>query len=124
MRKLPTYITWKIASRSSEESHALQHWLCNRIDLNRVLADSVRITANGDEQVRSVQHRLGDYFVDIRILPDCSGNMAAFDVVFHRKPEAGRFWKDLMVNILQEIETTPQQPSIDRSPNAEVEAMS
>jgi hypothetical protein len=112
MRQPPTYTSWKITCHSSEEAQALQQWLSSRIDLDRILTDTVRVTPNGAEQVQNVRHRLGDYFAAIRALPDSQANPASFRLVFHRRPEAGQFWKDLMVNILQEIETTPQKASI------------
>jgi len=85
------------------------------------LTDTVRVTPNGVEQVQTVRHRLGDYFAAIRMLPDPQGNPASFQLVFHRRPEAGRFWKDLMVNILQEIETAPQKASIELESKGETE---
>jgi len=76
---------------------------------------------NGVEQVRTVRHRLGDYFAAIRLLPDSQANPTSFRLVFHRRPDAGRFWKDLMVNILQEIEATPQKAAIDLDSKGERE---
>ena len=124
MLQPPTYTSWKITCHSSEEAQALQHWLASRIDLERVLTDTVRVLPNGVEQVETVRHRLGDYFTDIRCLPDSQAAPASFRLVFHRRPEAERFWKDLMVNILQEIETTPQKASIDLESKGEMEPTS
>ena len=124
MRQPPTYTLWKITCHSSEEAQALQQWLSSRIDLERVLTDTVRATPNGVEQLQTVGHRLGDYFADIRMLPDSQASPASFRLVFHRRPEAGRFWKDLMVNILQEIEATPQKASIDLDSKGEMEPIS
>jgi hypothetical protein len=121
MRQPPTYTVWKITCRSSEEAQALQQWLSSRIDLDRVLTDAVRVAPGGVEQVPTVRHRLGDYFAAIRLLPDSLASPASFRLVFHRRPEAGRFWKDLMVNILQEIETTPQKASIALDAKGETE---
>ena len=121
MRQPPTYTAWKITCHSSDEVLALQQWLSSRIDLKRVLTDTVRVTPNGVEQVQPLRHRLGDYFAAIRMLPDSQANPASFRLVFQRQPEAGRFWKDLMVNILQEIETTPQKASIDLDSKGEME---
>jgi hypothetical protein len=123
MRQPPTYTAWKITCQSAAEVQALQQWLSNRIDLERVLTDTVRVTPNGVEQVQPVQYRLGDYFTAIRMVPDTQGNPASFRLVFHRRPEAGRFWKDLMVNILQEIETAPQKASIALASKGETEPM-
>jgi hypothetical protein len=121
MRQPPIYTSWKITSHSSDEAQALQQWLSSRIDLDRALTDTVRVTPNGVEQVQTARHRLGDYFADIRTLPDAQGSPASFRLVFHRRPEAGRFWKDLMVNLLQEIETAPQKASIELDSKGETE---
>ena len=112
MPNAPTYTSWKIACGSPKEAEALQTWLSKRIDLDRVLTDSVRVTPDGVEQLQTRRHRLGDYFANIHILPDTRANPPSFRLVFHRRPDAGRFWKDLMVNILQEVEETPEKPSI------------
>src|SRR2546426_4536786 len=96
MRQPPTYTSWKITCHSPEEAQALQQWLSSRIDLDRVLTDTVRARPNGVEQVQTVQHRLGDYFEDIRMVPDAQANPASFRLVFQRRAEAARFWKDLM----------------------------
>jgi hypothetical protein len=111
MRESPLCTCWKITCSSSEEAQVLQHWLASRIDPERILSDSVRIAPDGVEDVQVVRHRLGGYFAAIRVA-DSQLDSASFQLVFQRRPEAGRFWKDLMVNILQEIETAPQRPSI------------
>ena len=113
MRQPSAYTSWKITCRSSDDSRALQQWLSSRIDLDRVFTNTVRTVPNGVEQVQAVRHRLGDYFVDITMLSDPQETPTSFRLVFHKRPDAGRFWKDLMVNILQEIEATPQQASIE-----------
>ena len=121
MHEPPTYTSWKITCHSSGDAQALQQWLSSRIDLNRVWTDTVCVIPNGVEQVRTARHRLGDYFAAIRMLPGSQANPASFRLVFHRRPEAGRFWKDLMVNILQETETTPQKGSIELESKGEME---
>jgi hypothetical protein len=122
MRQPPTYTSWKITCHSPEEVLSLQQWLSGRIDLDRVVTDTIRVMPNGVEQVQNVQHRLGDYFASIRMLQDSQLTPLSFKLVFQRKPEAGRFWKDLMVNILREIETTPQKASIVLDSKGEMES--
>lgn len=112
MHQPPTYTTWKVTCQSAEEADALREWLASRIDLDRVVTDTVRTAPNGVEQVQVVQHRLGGYFSEIRILSDSQANPASFRLVFQRRPDGGRFWKDLMVSVLREIETAPQESSI------------
>ena len=62
-----------------------------------------------------------DYFAAIRMLPDSQANPTSFRLVFQKWPEAGRFWKDLMVNIVQQIELAAQKTSIDLESKGEVE---
>ncbi|HVS37267.1 MAG TPA: hypothetical protein VMS17_17025 [Gemmataceae bacterium] len=124
MRQSPTYTVWKIACRSSEEAEALRQWVSSRIALDRVLTDAIRVAPNGVEQTQTVPHRLGDYFAAIGLLPDSPANPTSFRLVFHKRPEAGRFWKDLMVNILQETETAPQKASISLDAKGETEPIS
>ena len=121
MRQPPTYTCWTITCHSGDEAQSLQSWLSNHIDLDRILTDTVRVTPNAVEHVQTVQHRLGDYFVAIRMLPDSHANSASFRLVFHKRPDAGRFWKDLMVNILREMESTPQVASISLESKGETE---
>jgi hypothetical protein len=121
MREPPTYTSWKITCESPEEAQSLQKWLSSRINLDRVLTDTVRVTPNGVEEVRTVRHRLGDYFADIRILPILAATPALFQLVFQKRPDAGRFWKDLMVSILQEIKGSPQKASIEPDSKGEME---
>jgi hypothetical protein len=110
MRQPQIYTSWTITCHSPEESQALQRWLPSRIDLDRVLTDTIRTYPNAVGQVQSVPHRLGDFFADIQVLP--ARTPAAFRLVFHRLPGADRFWKDLMVNIIREIEAVPEKASV------------
>jgi hypothetical protein len=57
----------------------------------------------------------------VRPLPDSQANPTSFRLVFERQREAGRFWKDLIVNILREIETIPQKASIELDSKGEKE---
>jgi hypothetical protein len=113
MRYPQTFTTWKITCRSEGDSQALQQWLTSRTDLNRLITDSLSTQPNGVQQTEVINHRLGDYFEEIRVLPGNSHNANSFRLVFHRRTDAGRFWKDLMVNSLQEIEAAPQKPRIE-----------
>lgn len=119
MRQPPTYTAWKITCRSPEEAQSLRQWLPGRIDLDRVWTETIRVTPNGVEKVQTVRHRLGDYFAALHVLPDSQADPASFRIQFQRRPDASRFWKDLMVNILQEIEGAPQTHSIELASKGE-----
>jgi hypothetical protein len=113
MRQPPSYTSWRITCHSTEEAQALMQRLSSQIDPNRVMTDTIHVAPNGVEQVQNVPHRLGDYFATIRLVPAGPASPTSFRLVFHQREGAGRFWKDLMVNILQAIETSPQTVSID-----------
>ena|SRR5437868_15505938 len=118
MRPTPISTSWKITCRSLADAQALQQWLSGRIDLDRVLTDTTRVASNGVEKAQTVPHRLGDYFAAIRMLPDPEASPAGFRLVFQRRPDAGRFSKDLMVNILQELDAMPQKADVVRDAGA------
>ena len=114
----PINTTWKVTCRSPEEARALQNWIAVRTDSDRVLTDTVRTTPNGVEHLQTVPHRLGDYFENIRTQADSPLDEASFQLTFQRLPTAGRYWKDLMVNILREIKSAPPTVSIEVVSNA------
>lgn len=122
MRRDPAFTAWKITCASSDEAKALAQWLSSRIDLDRTMTDTARTVPNGVEHVETIPHRLGDYFAAIHVLPDLGANARCFQLRFERRTNAGRFWRDLMVNILQEIEATPERPSVVFQSKAEPDA--
>lgn len=109
MSQSPLQTAWKIACRAPDEAQSLQKWLLARVDLERVVTDTVRAAPNGVEEVREHAHRLGDYFEKICV---ADASPESFRLVFQRWPNAGRYWKDLMVGILREVETCFERASI------------
>ena len=89
----------------------------------RWFTNTRRTAPDGVEQVKTEHHRLGDYFAAIHILPDSEGNPMSSRLVFQRLPEAGRYWKDLMVNILQEIDSSDLDVAIGRDSKEESELL-
>jgi len=110
----PIHTIWRVECDSSEVVQQLQLWLSSKIRLARVIVDEIRTAPDGVEQVRRVPHRLSDYFDAIRILPDNPENAASFRIDFHRKSDAGRYWKDLMVRILREIQRDHPEATVSR----------
>jgi hypothetical protein len=78
-----------------------------------ILSDVVRAFPNGTEARRDEPHRLGDYFVNVRVLPGRPEDPSAFRVLFHRRPDAGRFWKDFMAQLLGAIRGTSATTTLD-----------
>lgn len=112
MRQPQTYTSWLVTCSSPEKSQQLRDWLSGCVNLDRVLTDTVRVISNGVEQQHVEPHRLGDYFANIHLLPSPVDIPTSFRLVFQRRSDAGRFWKDLMVSILQEIEKKLEGTSI------------
>ncbi len=112
MRQPPIYTSWIITCRSPQEAQTVQSWLSERIQLDRVITDTVRTYPEGVEQVEEVPHRLGDYFAAIGMLPVSEAFPSSFRLVFRKLPQAGRYWKDLMVSILEEIKAVPEVTSV------------
>jgi hypothetical protein len=99
MRHDPLFTLWAIECRTPEACRHLTGRLAGEVGQEATLTDEIRSSPGGVETVRRETHRLGDYFVAVRVLP--SEAPASFRLLFHRRPDAGRFWRDYMVRILQ-----------------------
>lgn len=112
VKATPLSTSWLACCHSPADCTALQGRLRDRIDLDRVLVDERHSYPGGIERIETVPHRLGDYFADIFLLEGASESASEFRLVFQRRPESGRFWKDLMVRLLSEIRAAPQVRAI------------
>ena len=112
MRQPPIYTSWIITCHSAEAAQKVRSWLSGRIQLNRVIVDTVRTYPDGVETVEEVPHRLGDYFAAIRMEPVSAKSTSSIRLCFRKLPQAGRYWKDLMVRILEETKTAPEVASV------------
>jgi hypothetical protein len=61
-------------------------------------------TVTGGGKTAEVAHRIGDFFEDILVRPRLGEDARALRLVFHRRLDAGRFWKDIMVRIVRAVE--------------------
>jgi hypothetical protein len=113
MPQTPLYTSWLIRWRDANAAAQLGRRLTEQIALDRVIEDVVRTATGGLENRQVVPHRLCDYFTAIRLLP-VAEDATALRLVFEHRPNAGRFWKDLMVNILQETEKEEETTAIVR----------
>jgi hypothetical protein len=103
MPQAPIYTSWLIQCRDATAAGQFSQRLTELVDLDRTFEDVVRTATGGVEKREVVRHRLGDYFSAIRRLP-VESDATSWRLVFARRPDAGRFWKDLMVNIVQQVE--------------------
>jgi hypothetical protein len=103
MRHDPLFLLWTVNCPSPEDCRRLQRWLPDQIAPEVVFVDEVRAFPGGNETHRREPHRLGDYFESVQVFPSGEETPTFFRLLFHRRPTAPRFWKDLMVRILQKV---------------------
>jgi hypothetical protein len=103
MRHDPDTISWLVCFPSGEEAATLKARLGSLLALDRQWIDQTRASPDGIEALRIETHRLSDYFQEIPILPGPLNEPSTFRLVFRRRPDAGRFWKDIMVRVLQDV---------------------
>jgi hypothetical protein len=103
MRHDPLFLLWAIDCRSPEDCRRLQQWLPLEITPEATFTDEVLAFPAGTEDRRQEPHRLGDYFESVQVLPSAKRTPTFFHLLFRRRPAAKRFWKDLMVLVLQKV---------------------
>jgi hypothetical protein len=103
MRHDPLFLLWAIHCPSPEDCRRLQRWLPDEITPETVFVNEVRAFPGGIETRFLEPHRLGDYFESVQVFPSSERTPASFRLLFRRRPTAPRFWKDLMVRVLQKV---------------------
>src|SRR5438270_6386247 len=97
----PLHLAWDVHCTSPQEASRIKESFARAADINRVL--TIQIESGG--KISEAFHRIGDYFVSIEVfLTD--GNPSTVRLVFHLRPEAGRFWKDIMARIIRSADET------------------
>jgi len=109
MRHDPLFLLWTINCPSSEDCRRLQRWLPDEITPDAVVVDEVRGFPGRIETRCREPHRLGDYFESVQVFPSSECASRSFRLLFRRRPTAQRFWKDLMVRILQKVRAQAAQ---------------
>lgn len=95
----PLVITWLLKCDPNRLIH-IEGMLRTEIRLDATVVDTVSAFPEGRQVNESISHRVGDYFRDIQIGSEQNNGAAVLRLTFHRQPEAGRFWKDVMMQIL------------------------
>jgi hypothetical protein len=121
MRYDPLFLVWAINCSSSEDCRRLQRWLPGQITPEAVFVDEVRAFPGGIETRCPEPYRLGDFFESIQMLPAAEQTPTSFRLLFHRRPAAQRFWKDLMVRILQKVRDEAAQTTTTLEYRGDVE---
>lgn len=93
-------ITWSVECNSQEVLSHVLRIVRKETDLNKIFLDVILTYPNGIELRDTESHKFGDYFDNIEIVPKTD---KSFDLVFHIRQDARRFWKDLAVFTLETI---------------------
>lgn len=104
----PLEIAWDIQCSSPSAATEVQSLLEREADLGRMK----RVTWTGGGAARDESYRLGDYFRTIRVEPSGGTTAQGLRLVFERLPEAGRYWRDLMVGFLQSVRVLDEKATI------------
>jgi hypothetical protein len=102
MAKDPLFVAWRLQTKSSDSLAELQSLLQPVASLSSSLSDRAITLQGGQEVVQERRLRFSDYFERLGILPTSDEDSPAIRLFFHRKPEADRFWKDLMSSVLKQ----------------------
>jgi hypothetical protein len=100
MRYDPLFIACDVRCPSPEAASQVQELLRRETTPGAVMT----VPVVSSEAASELSYRIGDYFEETLVLPDQDGDCQTFRLVFHRHPNAGRFWKDLMVRIIRSVE--------------------
>jgi hypothetical protein len=108
MRHDPVFLAFDIRCPSPDEAAKVEEMVRRLGRRDAIHTDTV----TGGGKTAEVSHRIGDYFEDILVLPRVGEDARALRLVFHRRPDAGRSWKDLMVRIVRAVEQRDPSPSV------------
>jgi hypothetical protein len=110
MRNDPLYFSWLIQGESEEDARRVKQALEATPIVQRTFEDMVRSFPAGAETRQVNSHLVGDYFASVDALP--ASSPSSFRLVFHRKTDAGRYWKDVMMKVLRMAQDAPAKVRI------------
>jgi hypothetical protein len=115
MRDERSQISWKISCKFSADLQKAESIARSEAEPDKVIRDVARTTPGGAEKLVTTTYRIGDYFQSVQVCPD---ERNAFRIVFYPRPNAGRYWKDLMAGVLRAIRDSAEGVSIKPAKDA------
>ncbi len=97
MENGPLKIAWNVICPSAATIGIVREVLDRTAHLDAIQS----VTVTGGDMVHEEAYRLGDYFENIHVETPPNGAAHTLRIVFARLPNAGRYWRDLMVRVLQ-----------------------
>lgn len=101
MRHDHLFFSWHVQCGSEEEARSIRQWLEAFPLTSLTFSDTIRAFPGGSEVSQTQRQVVGDYFASVRILPEVSPG--SFQLLFQRKPDAPRHWKDVMMYVLRMV---------------------
>jgi hypothetical protein len=122
MRHDPLITSWVIRCQSEQELATLKAWVLPLLSPDWSYVETVIAYPGGIRRETVRPHKASDYFTELSTLP-ASEPPSSFRLLFHRKPDSGRYWKDLMIRFLQEIRARFPGVTIVRDDTGEKELL-
>lgn len=101
MRHDHLFFSWLIRCGSEEQARGIRQNLEAFPLTSITFPDTVSAYPGGFEIARTQTHLVGDHFASVKILPELSPS--SFQLLFQRKPDAPRHWKDVMRYVLRMV---------------------
>lgn len=101
MRHDHLFFCWLVRCGSEEQARSIRQNLDASPLISMIFPETVRAFPNGSEVQQTQAHVVSDYFASVSIFPGSSPS--AFQLLFQRKPDAPRHWKDVMMYLLRRV---------------------
>jgi hypothetical protein len=101
MRHDHLFFCWLVQCGSENQARGIQQRLEAIPVTSLTFSDTVRAVPTGSGCRQAQPHVVGDYFASVKILSEPSS--ASFQLLFQRKPDAPRQWKDVMMYVLRMV---------------------
>jgi len=92
-------VTYVINCESTEKLHEVMQQVTDRLRPDSLHTD----VGTANERVYVQDLRIGDYFASVQVT---DSGPTSFRLAFSPHPDADRYWKDMVVNILTSIRDT------------------
>ena len=99
MRHDDLFFSWLVQCSSQEQACNIRQSLEASPLTSLTFPDTIRAFPGGSEVSQTQTYVVGDYFASVRVLPEAAPG--SFQLLFQRKPDAPRHWKDVMMYVLR-----------------------
>jgi len=109
-----SHVAWNVTCRTASDATKIRMYVKRLLNGNNTVRDK-RLYYEGKQRVVSIdEHRLEEYFNRVELIPEKNSRAVNFTIDFYPRPDAKKFWKDLMVSILGGIREAAPGTQITR----------